>query len=162
LLVAPLAGNAFIHRENHPSGPHSDWLWRLVGHTGYSWKKSDFKPWEENAYKATIRVGQDETAGRQPIRFDRNYVIFEQTAPETFIADDPPLVATSPGGREPERWTDDRFASALRELTLDGSDRTLRTTAPRNQHPFVRLEERASDWRTRLFELVTSAGVKSL
>jgi hypothetical protein len=160
LLVEPLGDGVFIHRENHPGGPHPDWLFRLVGRRGYSWRARDFGPWTDHGYSKTVRPGVDETAGRQPIHFARNYVIFERDAPGTFIAADPPVIATSPGGREPETWGTDEFATALRELTVGGTGRTLRTTAPRNQHPFTRLDMDARAWRPRLLELMQAAGIE--
>jgi hypothetical protein len=155
LLVEPAGEGCFRHAENHPGGGHHDWLWRLVRSAGYPWKKADFAPWEEPRFEKTIIPGVSKTAGGQPIRFARNYVIFEREPPQTLIAADPPLIAVSPGRREPEIWLGDDFAVGLRRLTVgECPDRTLRTTAPRNQHPFIRLDTSAIAWREGVARVV--------
>lgn len=160
LLVEPLdESGTYVHRENHPGGGHPDWLWRLVRRQGYPWKKGDFARWEESGFSKTVRLGVDTAARRQPVRFDRKYVIFEPGPPETVILSEPPLVARSRGGREPERWLEDPFAKALRRLTLAETDRTLRTTATQNQHRQVRLPTKAIDWREEVLALIEAQGL---
>jgi hypothetical protein len=68
LLVEAAGDGVYRHRETHPGDPHPNWLWRLVGRSGYSWREVDFKPWEDLLCKKTIRLGVDRTESGQPIR----------------------------------------------------------------------------------------------
>jgi len=133
--------------DREENARHSDWLWRIAVH-GKS--KEAFQHRQRRAYKrAQFDGGEVELA--------RNYILFSGASDETYIAPDPPRVATARKGRH-ERWTD----KELRRLTvkLAGKETKsgrhhLRTEnrSGRNVHPVIRFNlplEEAIKWRKNL------------
>lgn len=136
LLLRPGPRRSLIHDESpHPRTTwHADWLFRLA-----SAKTATAKAVYERAGRQTP-VLSEASIGGEPMLVSKNYVVFEDEGDRTFVAADPPQVATAVGGRRNERWLTTPMAKELRSVLFAGASRDrLRTSETGFSHPKVRL-----------------------
>jgi len=99
------------------------------------------------------------------IRLADNYVVFSERPDESFIAADPPDVATRSlcsCASPVEEWLDTPVARGLRQLTVDLSSRNLRTRNKQQPHRHIRIDVDSASWREQVGKVIADCGVEPL
>jgi hypothetical protein len=165
LLIVP-DGKAYAHREAQPGNQHENWLWRMTTSRGKSWRSKDFDAFKDPHCTMSFRPGIDRAANGEPIQLAPNYILFSTDPTETFVASDPPVVASVEPNKSDwrERWVGTAVAQGIHALTVGARPRrtTLRTARRWNQHPHMRLDRDAAAWRTDMLALLDRCGVTSV
>ena len=149
----------WIHDEDDrpSSAQHSDWLWRIAQHER-SEKKKNFKERYQSVYE------QNRFQDRQAVQSAGNYVVFSTNDEETFISNNPPLVAlASKSGKTAELRRECWSNKELKDLTVSmgtgrGYLRTGNSSGP--NHPPIRMLMNIADvlrWRKKLIEALKEA-----
>lgn len=136
---------------------HYDWLWRIAAHEGLSQKAFTQK------YR---RIYEKLWFPDGAVAMQRNYIIFSSSPDETYIASNPPEVATAVPGKH-EHWHRHHYLSQLKQLTVDQARELhcagrnfLRSTNVQRAHPQIRFEmpeDAALSWRRSLISCLRSA-----
>jgi hypothetical protein len=145
-----------------PKGQHDNWPWRLADRSIF--QSSDFVRYKR---LPDITVGQ--LVNGKPYKFGRNYVIFSMNETDTFIIDNPPIIADSFSGNA-EVWRQDAFSQGVLSLTLKcakeygTSDRGLRI--PGTPYPHSRAaswevdDQTLETWRSDFFLFLLKHGFR--
>jgi hypothetical protein len=159
LLVARRGTDEFEHIETFSprrSLWHDDWLWRIADNEGL--RKKVFVGVESRG-----TFDSDTTVGRRPLEIACNYVIFAAEGSGTFIAADPPEVATAHQSGVSETWHHDPASKEIYHLIFDHvatGRRRLRTTNPQTAHPHIALRIDAGVWGDEAWALMSSHQIR--
>lgn len=127
---------------------HSDWAWRIADHEKL--QKKHFKSINEAGV-----ISQTTRVNGRPFKIAQNYVIFSGKSSETYVLNNPPIVAWCERPERWEEWNDDALSGAIKKRTVDlslvyGGRGSLRTRNPWRPHPCDSWEMPASQaqaWR---------------
>ncbi|MGA3053865.1 MAG: hypothetical protein ABSD63_06635 [Candidatus Korobacteraceae bacterium] len=161
VLIRPEKGGWRYDETDRPRpGRHSDWLWRIADHRGFTGKvfKSRYRKVYEDEWFS------ERTLKTRDLKLGNNYIVFSGLTGRTFISAKPPIVATAKKGKH-EVWNN----AELKRLTVDTASQLLKSqrdylrvvnSSGRNVHRQIRFEMESDEvtrWRASLISALKHA-----